>query len=32
LGRVLATSYEEVVVDGLFAGNVQLIRVLAAFG
>jgi hypothetical protein len=28
LGRVLATSYEEVVVDRLFAGNVQLIKAL----
>src|SRR5712691_1074550 len=26
LGRVLATRYEEVVVDRLFAGNVQLIK------
>lgn len=26
LGRVLATQYEEVVVDQLFAGNVQLIK------
>lgn len=26
LGRVLATRYEEVVVDQLFAGNVQLIK------
>jgi hypothetical protein len=26
LGRVLATQYEEVVVDRLFAGNVQLIK------
>jgi len=26
LGRVLATHYEEVVVDQLFAGNVQLIK------
>ena len=28
LGRVLATHYEEVVVDQLFAGNVQLIKAL----
>ena len=28
LGRVLATLYEEVVVDRLFAGNVQLIKSL----
>lgn len=28
LGRVLATRYEEVVVDQLFAGNVQLIKAL----
>src|SRR5260370_18461827 len=28
LGRVLATLYEEVVVDRLFAGNVQLIKAL----
>ena len=28
LGRVLATLYEEVVVDQLFAGNVQLIKAL----
>jgi hypothetical protein len=28
VGRVLATQYEEVVVDRLFAGNVQLIRAL----
>ena len=28
VGRVLATSYEEVVVDRLFAGNVQLIKAL----
>jgi hypothetical protein len=28
LGRVLATQYEEVVVDRLFAGNVQLIKAL----
>src|SRR5260370_18656233 len=28
LGRVLATHYEEVVVDRLFAGNVQLIKAL----
>src|SRR5205807_10170989 len=28
LGRVLATQYEEVVVDRLFAGNVQLISAL----
>jgi hypothetical protein len=28
LGRVLATRYEEVVVDGVFAGNVQLIKAL----
>jgi hypothetical protein len=28
LGRVLATVYEEVVVDRLFAGNVQLIKAL----
>jgi hypothetical protein len=28
LGRVLATCYEEVVVDRLFAGNVQLIKAL----
>ena len=28
LGRVLATQYEEVVVDRLFAGNVQLIKTL----
>ncbi len=28
LGRVLATQYEEVVVDQLFAGNVQLIKAL----
>jgi hypothetical protein len=28
LGRVLATQYEEVVVDRLFAGNVQLITAL----
>lgn len=28
LGRVLATRYEEVVVDRLFAGNVQLIKAL----
>ena len=28
LGRVLATAYEEVVVDRLFAGNVQLIKAL----
>jgi hypothetical protein len=26
LGRVLATHYQEVVVDELFAGNVQLIK------
>jgi hypothetical protein len=28
VGRVLATCYEEVVVDRLFAGNVQLIKAL----
>ncbi len=28
LGRVLATQYEEVVVDRLFADNVQLIKAL----
>ncbi|GHO64017.1 hypothetical protein KSC_029090 [Ktedonobacter sp. SOSP1-52] len=28
LGRVLATSYEEVVVDQLFAGNIQLNKAL----
>ena len=28
LGRVLATRYEEVVVDRLFAGNVQLVKAL----
>jgi len=28
LGRVLATRYEEVVVDQLFAGNIQLIKAL----
>jgi hypothetical protein len=28
LGRVLATQYDEVVVDRLFAGNVQLIKAL----
>ena len=28
MGRVLATCYEEVVVDRLFAGNVQLIKAL----
>ena len=28
VGRVLATHYEEVVVDRLFAGNVQLIKAL----
>src|SRR5258707_7902833 len=28
LGRVLATRYEEVVVDRLYAGNVQLIKAL----
>jgi Transposase DDE domain len=28
VGRVLATQYEEVVVDRLFAGNVQLIKAL----
>src|SRR5258707_2085843 len=28
VGRVLATPYEEVVVDRLFAGNVQLIKAL----
>ena len=28
LGRVLATGYEEVVVDRLFAGNVQLVKAL----
>ena len=28
LGRVLATLYEEVVVDRLFAGNVQLVKAL----
>ena len=28
MGRVLATQYEEVVVDRLFAGNVQLITAL----
>ena len=28
LGRVLATRYEEVVVDRLFAGNVELIKAL----
>ncbi len=28
MGRVLATHYEEVVVDRLFAGNVQLIKAL----
>jgi hypothetical protein len=28
LGRVLATCYEEVVVDRLFAGNVQLVKAL----
>src|SRR5258707_15144987 len=28
LGRVLATQYEEVVVDPLFAGNVPLIKAL----
>ena len=28
VGRVLATTYEEVVVDRLFAGNVQLIKAL----
>jgi hypothetical protein len=28
LGRVLATAYEEVVTDRLFAGNVQLIKAL----
>src|SRR5260221_4352656 len=28
LGRVLATRYQEVVVDRLFAGNVQLIKAL----
>src|SRR5690242_4926468 len=28
VGRVLATKYEEVVVDRLFAGNVQLIKAL----
>jgi hypothetical protein len=28
LGRVLASTYEEVVVDRLFAGNVQLIKAL----
>lgn len=28
LGRVLATSYEEVVIDQLFAGNVQLNKAL----
>jgi hypothetical protein len=28
MGRVLATQYEEVVVDRLFAGNVQLIKAL----
>ena len=28
MGRVLATQYEEVVVDHLFAGNVQLIKAL----
>jgi len=28
MGRVLATQYEEVVVDRLFAGNVQLVKAL----
>jgi hypothetical protein len=28
VGRVLATAYEEVVVDRLFAGNVQLVKEL----
>ena len=28
VGRVLATLYEEVVVDRLFAGNVQLVKAL----
>jgi hypothetical protein len=28
VGRVLATQYEEVVVDRVFAGNVQLIKAL----
>ncbi len=28
MGRVLATQYEEVVIDRLFAGNVQLIKAL----
>ncbi len=28
MGRVLATAYEEVVVDRLFAGNVQLVKEL----
>ncbi|MGZ3628472.1 MAG: transposase [Ktedonobacteraceae bacterium] len=28
VGRVLATQYEEVIVDRLFAGNVQLIKAL----
>jgi len=28
VGRVLATQYEEVVVDRLFAGNVQLVKAL----
>src|SRR5215467_4659490 len=28
VGRVLATQYEEVVIDQLFAGNVQLIKAL----
>jgi hypothetical protein len=28
LGRVLATRYQEVVTDQLFAGNVQLIKAL----
>ena len=32
LGRVLATHFQEVVVDQLFAGNIQLIRVVAAVG
>ena len=28
MGRVLATQYEEVVTDRLFAGNVQLVKAL----
>jgi hypothetical protein len=32
LGRVLATRYDEVVVDRLFAGNVQLTRIPATVG